>query len=274
VCSKKKVVWVKCNKTIHKKKYVPYYCYYSKFAVITGDRAAYLSKLLFKIREYRKTNTHFRLILKQLLIKQKISKEIFKKVDSIEVKKMRDLEVAIVSKKVSIKFIESQIGKYKSIMKKLGYLEYKPKVCRTISGKRVCGLSEKNSKKKVGRVYVSKKLFTKIIFIQKRAKIIGVSKKTDYVIVKHQSKQWVKKSLRINPSLRSIILNIAFAKLFKQNNINKYVKKTLSKMKKSKRTKLNRYLKQKIGRKIIIRKIIEKKIWKRFKKWNKKNFKI
>jgi len=149
VFQKKKVVWVKCNKTIHKKKYVPYYCYYSKFAVITGDRAAYLSKLLFKIREYRKTNTHFRLILKQLLIKQKISKEIFKKVDSIEVKKMRDLEVAIVSKKVSIKFIESQIGKYKSIMKKLGYLEYKPKVCRTISGKRVCGLSEKNSKKKL-----------------------------------------------------------------------------------------------------------------------------
>jgi len=80
--------------------------------------------------------------------------------------------------------------------------------------------------------------------------------------VKHQSKQWVKKSLRINPSLRSIILNIAFAKLFKQNNINKYVKKTLSKMKKSKRTKLNRYLKQKIGRKIIIRKIIEKRFGK------------
>jgi len=148
VFQKKKIVWVKCDKTIHKKKYVPYYCYYSKFAVITGDRAAYLSKLLFKIREYRKTNTHFRLILKQLLIKQKITKETFKKVDSIEVKKMKDLEVAIVSKKVSIKFIESQIEKYKSTMKKLGYLEYKPKVCRTISGKRVCGLSEKTTKKK------------------------------------------------------------------------------------------------------------------------------
>lgn len=61
---------------------------------------------------------------------------------------MKDLEVAIVSKKVSIKFIESQIEKYKSTMKKLGYLEYKPKVCRTISGKRVCGLSEKTTKKK------------------------------------------------------------------------------------------------------------------------------
>jgi len=46
------------------------------------------------------------------------------------------------------------------------------------------------------------------------------------------------------------------------------LKRTLSKMKKSKRVKLNRFLKQKVGRKIIIRRIIEKKIWKKVKKWN------
>jgi len=117
---KQKIVWVKCDKTIYKKKYVPYYCYYSKHAVITGDRAAYLSKLLFKIREYRKTNTQFRLILKKLLLKQKISKGTFKKVDSIEMKKMKDLEVAIVSKKVSIQFIESQIEKIQKYNEKIG----------------------------------------------------------------------------------------------------------------------------------------------------------
>jgi len=85
---------------------------------------------------------------------------------------MKDLEVAIVSKKVSIKFIEEQIGKYKNIMKKLGYLEYKPLVCRTVGEKRVCGLSEKTSskKKKAGRVYVSRKLFTKVVYVLKKTK--------------------------------------------------------------------------------------------------------
>jgi len=68
---KKKYVHVTCQKEIQKKKYVPYYCYYSRHAVITGDRAAYLSKLLFKIRLLRKTNAHFRLVLKQLVLKQK-----------------------------------------------------------------------------------------------------------------------------------------------------------------------------------------------------------
>jgi len=59
--------------------------------------------------------------------------------------------------------------------------------------------------------------------------------------------------------LRSIVLNIAYAKVFREKEVHNYVKRTLSKMKKSKRVKLNRFLKQKVGRKIIIRRIIEKK---------------
>jgi len=123
------------------------------------------------------------------------------------------------------------------------------------------GFQKKQQKKRVGRVYVSKKIIYKTYLYSKKTKNNRSFKKKDYVVVKHQSKQWVRKTSKINPTLRSIILNIAFAKLFKQKNINKYVKKTLLKMKRSKRTKLNKYLNQRVGRKIIIRKIIEKKIW-------------
>jgi len=176
------VVYVTCNKVIQKKKYVPYYCYYTTHAVITGDRAAYLSKLLFKIRLLRKTNSHFRLVLKQLVLKQKISKSTFRKIDDIALRKKKELESSIVTKKVSIKKLEKEIQKYKDIMKKLGYEEFKPKICRTIAGKRVCGLSEKtkkskNSKNKSQRVFVVKKLFTKTYYYQRKQKIVGITKK-------------------------------------------------------------------------------------------------
>jgi len=57
------------------------------------------------------------------------------------------------------------------------------------------------------------------------------------------------KEVKINQTLRSIVLNIAYAKLYKQKDVNSFVKKTLIKMEKSKRTKLLRYLKKKTWKK-------------------------
>jgi len=173
-------------------------------------------------------------------LKQKISKTTYRKVDDIALRKKKELEASIVTKKVSIKKLEKEIQKYKDIMKKLGYEEFKPKVCRTIAGKRVCGLSEKTKNKTV-RVFVVKKLFTKTYYYQRKPKIVGITKKKkDYVIVKHQSKQWVRKEVKINQTLRSIVLNIAYAKLYKEKDVNFFVKKkTLNKMEKSKRWKIN-----------------------------------
>jgi len=72
----------------------------------------------------------------------------------------------------------------------------KPKICRSIGGKRVCGMSEKSkkSKKLRGRVFIVKKLLTNVRYIHTRAKIVAIKKKKDMVIITKTSKQWVKKS--------------------------------------------------------------------------------
>jgi hypothetical protein len=259
-------VEVVCEKIVNKYKYVPYYLYYSRHAVITGDRAAYLSKLIYKIRILRKTNAHFRLVLRQLVLKKKINKELYKKADEIAIRKKKELERAIVSKKVSIEKIEKDMAKFKKIMKKLGYEIEKPTVCKTIVGKRVCGLKEKKYSKKLGgRVYKQNKLFTRVYYVLRRSKIISLSKKKDMVIATRRSKQWVKRTVKVNQILRTNIANIAYAQQYRYRKIYNYIQKTLKRMEKSGRKKLRKYLKSTTGRRMIIRKIIEKKYGKKLR---------
>jgi len=145
-------------------------------------------------------------------------------------------------------------------MKKLGYEVEKPTVCKTIVGKRVCGLKEGEfSKKRKARVYRQNKLFTKIIYYLRRPKIISLTKKKDYVIVVKRAKQWVRKTIKVNQKLRTNIANIAFAQQYRYKYVFEYIQKTIRKMEHSKRRKLRRYLREKTGRRIIIRKIIEKR---------------
>jgi len=87
------------------------------------------------------------------------------------------------------------------------------------------------------------------------------------VIITKTSKQWVKRVTKVNPHLRSIVLNIAFAKIYQSKRVYNFVERTLTKMKLSKKNKLKEMLKKKkIGRKVIIRGIIIKKFGRRLRR--------
>jgi len=129
-----------------------------------------------------------------------------------------------------------------------------------------CQKKSKKSKKLRGRVFIVKKLLTNVRYIHTRAKIVAIKKKKDMVIVTKTSKQWVKRVTKVNSHLRSIVLNIAFAKIYQNKRVYNFVERTLTKMKLSKKNKLKEMLKKKIGRKVIIRGIIIKKFGRRLRR--------
>jgi len=224
--------------------YIPYYVYYSPHQYITGEAAKYLTELIKRVKILKSRLHVFRHVIQRLLQKERITNALYQKTDAAVLKKLLRLELALKSRKLTLKQVNSQLELVLSILRKLGYNTHIPVNCNVVvkNGKKCRnGFVERVR----GKKYVKNRVFTKIIVRKTKSRIVGVSKRKTSVRYVKKGAGIVRKTVRINPKLRKLVFNQAYAKVVQDAKVQKKLKEWMLKLSKNKSKRVRNGLKNK-----------------------------
>lgn len=263
LCPNDTVRYIDVKEIVKKRVYVPYYVYYSPHQYITGEAAIYLTSLITRVRELRTRLYSFRYLLKHLLQKKKISQALYQKTDKTVINKLLRIEHAIRQRKLTIKYVNEQLELVYNILKKLDYNINIPADCNVIQHKtgKPCkqGYIERLTKStSTSRKFKKNRLFIDIYITKKFSRISNVVKVKDTIHFIKRGPVIIKIVKKLNPNLRKLIMDKAYAKVLKDNKVKLAIKVELSKLKASKSQKVKDAINNKSKRKLLIRKMLKK----------------
>lgn len=277
VCPNDTITYIDIKEVVKKKIYVPYYVYYSPHQYVTGPAAVYLTSLIARVKELRTRLYSFRYLLKHLLQKKKITIAIYQKTDKAVMNKLLRIENGIKQRRLTIKFVNEQLEVIYKILRKLDYNVNIPVDCKVIfkSGKKCKqGYVERLSKSTpTSRKFKKNKVFSKVYITKRSSKISHVVKHKNTIHFIKKGQIIVKKVKKLNPNLRKLIMEKAYAKIIQDKAVKSKLRKEILKIRRTKSPKVQKALKDKQKRKIIVRKILRKKFSKKLSKECKKMLK-
>jgi len=259
-CKNDTITYINITRIIHKRVYVPYYVYYSPHQYITGEAAKYLTRLI-KLVKLLKSRLHvFRHIIQRLLQKKKISQSLYSKTDRAILRRILRIEQAIKQRKLSVAQVKKLLERILDILRKLGYNTNIPVDCNIVvqSGKKCCGGYVERVRGNKKRKYVKDSVFTKVVVTRTKGKITNVSKHKKSVTYIKKGPTIVRRVIKINPKLRRLVFDQAFAKIKDDKRIQRKLSRLLAKLSKSKSQRVQKALKNEKGRNAIIKKLIKK----------------
>jgi hypothetical protein len=241
---------------------LPYYIYLHKYSYITGNAAAYLHKLITRVKLLKRYLCHFRIVLKHLYQRKIIASSLYRRADGAALKKMVQLEQQIKSRKLTAEQIEKEIKKLNTILQKMDYDSKLPPDCTLFGKNRECGVRELVKLGKFAdrgvRKFSIDRLFTKVTIVRTPSRITYLDVKKTLVYFVRQGVGFKKSIRKANPALRRLVLAQAYKKLLQDKQIREFVKARLRRLQRSKSKIVKAGLRNKRNRKHIVRMIIKR----------------
>ncbi|KAL9643994.1 hypothetical protein ABK040_005462 [Willaertia magna] len=277
-CCKSKKITVPIVKHVPERIYVPYVVYYDPGCNDkTRDNFLTKEEILAQIKRrydyvlyirrlsavYRRALVHLRVVLQHLVMKGKISDEMYKKSDEVARKRKHQLEEEIKEQKVTITGLKHHLKAVLKLIKQLGFDSHAPAVCLLIGGSRVCGLRPAFVNE-LSSSYLKDEVFTKKIYTRIPTKIVSIEKNQEKRIVKivRESATWKIQTIRLSKKVRKAVWKRVIDRLLKTNKkVNKTVRGVLNLMKKEKNNyeKIKKLLKNKKQKRKVVRNILLEK---------------
>ncbi|KAF0981723.1 hypothetical protein FDP41_012380 [Naegleria fowleri] len=273
-CCKSKKITVPVVKHVPQRIYVPYTVWYDpccKSNVHTSEeikeiiekRYNYILVVRKKITIYRRILVQLRVILKQLLVKNKISPDMFKKADEMARKRKKRLEEQIQDENICLVALDHNIKAVLKLIRQLGFDTHAPAVCVYISGYKRCGLRP-SFVSEVSSSYLKDGVFTKVIYTKIPTSVSDVKKDlaTSTVKFTRRATTWKIQVIKLHRRVRAAVWKSVIKQLAQSNKkVSKIIRKVLKIMKKDKNNfdKVVRILKNKKEKRALIRKILMRK---------------
>ena len=276
-CCKSKKITVPIVKHVPERIYTPYIVWYdpaffdkvkNNFQTQEEIRAAiekrynYILVLRKKTTIYRRALIHLRVVLKQLVLKKKISLEMYKKADEMARKRKKILEEEIKDQVVSFCSIDNHIKAVIKLIKELGFDSHAPATCIYIAGHKRCGLRP-SFVNELASSYLKDGIFTKVIYTKIPTTVTNLKKNlaTQTVTYQRTSATWKVQVIKLHKRVRSAVWKLVIKDLVRgSKKINRVVRRVLKLIKKDKNNyeKIEKLVSKK-NKNAVVKKILLRK---------------
>ncbi|EFC44285.1 predicted protein [Naegleria gruberi] len=268
-CCKSKKITIPIVKHVPKRVYIPYTVWYDpaffdkvknnfqtkeEVKIAIEKRYNYIVVLRKKITIYRRALVNLRIILKQLVIKKKISASMFKKADEMARKRKKLLEEQVKEQTICLTSLDNHIKAIVKLIKQLGYNTHAPAVCAYVAGTKRCGLRPSFINELVSS-YLKDNVFTKIIYTKIPTSVSDIDKDLAGQTIRYTrtSATWKVQVIKLNKRVKNAVWKIVLKQVLKNG---KKVKRTIKKILKIAKKNKETAIRGKKAKKIFIRKVL------------------
>jgi hypothetical protein len=197
---------------------VPRLVYYSSAAI--HQQIQFIHNYTQRVHVFRYIVDHIRLVIKELVINQKLVVSLYQKTDKILQSKKILVEKLIQQKTITTALVDREIAKLRTLLKSLKVDLQDPSACVFVSGKKKCGLIEKQDLLSgESKFYVKDRLFTTVYYVRIPEKIYRIRKDKGYVMFNKRASHWEKRVSRVHLKVRKVVFEAAKTELMKNPSI-------------------------------------------------------
>lgn len=210
------------------------------------NQIEYQLNLTSKIQEYKFIIDNMRLMIKELIMKEKISPLLFRNTDLILHNKRISLEKRIQQNSLTVKYLNDRITKMLVLQNKLKISNSQSSACLEFNGKKVCELIEKGDLFRKKKYYFNQNLFTLTYYYREKAKILNFKRNKNVISFIRHSDIWVKETRTINKKIRDLIFNRAIESVSSKSIVKAIIEDEIKREKRKKNPLQNTYVIQRV----------------------------